>query len=234
MNAIQRLFDRYANPAPGQTTVTSSFGKKGSGKTTLNRVLYELWPLPKLCLDVNANADPGEDAVRISDVETRMPHWDAQGKKPPPNLHYIANPASPTYRDDLDRGVGMALFPKNDDCLVWVGEVGEFCTGNSCGPHLRLLLQQMRHYRASALFDGPRPMDINPLVLSQSDYVAIFNLPNPRDRERVANSIGLAPREFSDYCDEVFRRGKHHFLLFESDPPAGEPQLVACEPIPFD
>lgn len=231
-NGLQRLFNRVARPQPGETTIVSAFGRKGSGKTTLNRVLYQASPRPKLCLDVNGNADPGVDAQPIGDLERKMP-IPRNDEDPIPNLHWIANPSADTYQEDLDRGVRMALFPKEEDTLVWIGEVGEFCTGNRTGPSLRLLLQQMRHYHTSALFDGPRPMDIDPLVLSQSDYVAVFSLPNPRDRERVANAIGVNPREFSSYCDDVFARSKHHFLLFEAEPVDGDDQLIACEPIPI-
>lgn len=211
---------------PTRNFIISAFGRKGAGKTTFNRRLFRDYPLAKLCIDVNGEADPGEDSKRIHDVATRMPATPPE--EPPANLHYVADPGSDTYRDDLDRAVGMAMFPKAEQSLVWCGEVGELCTGNRTGPHLRRLLMQSRHYRTSALFDGPRPMDIDKLVVAQSDFVAIFDLPDPDDRDRVAKGIGWPPQKFRDACEETFRRGEFWHLLWVSR----AKQLYRCPPLP--
>jgi hypothetical protein len=211
---------------PSRNFIVSAFGRKGSGKTTFNRELFRDFPLAKLCIDVNGEADPGTDSQRITVLERSMPRR-VEGK-PAPNLHYVADPGSDTYRDDLDRAVGMAMYPTDDPSLVWCGEVGELCTGNRTGPHLRRLLMQSRHYRTSGLFDGPRPVDIDRLVIAQADVVAIFDLPDPDDRDRVAKVIGFPPRLFTEECDETFRRGEFWHLLWVSK----AKRLYRCPPLP--
>jgi len=212
---------------PRKNFIASAFGRKGAGKTTFNRALYQDYPFDKLCVDVNGEANPGPGAVRIAEPSTRMP---ARGDDNAPlDLHYVADPGSPTYRDDLDRAVGMALYPTENHALVWVGEVGEFTNANRTQPHLRRLLMQSRHYRTSALFDGPRPIDIDKLVIAQSDLVAVYDLPDPDDRDRVARVIGYPPALFRDECDETFRRGEFWFLLWVSKTKT----LYRCPPLPL-
>lgn len=212
---------------PRKNFIVSAFGRKGAGKTTLNRMLFRDYPLSKLCVDVNGEADPGEESQKITTLERGMPR--VREDQPPANLHYLADPGSVTYRDDLDRSIGMAMFPKDQHSLVWCGEVGELCTGNKSGPHLRRMLMQSRHYRTSALFDGPRPMDIDPLVLAQSDYVAIYDLPNPADRQRVAETIGYPPSRFNEECENTFRKGEFWHLLWSTK----AKRLYRCPPLPL-
>jgi hypothetical protein len=209
---------------PSRNFIVSAFGRKGAGKTTFNRQLFQAYPHAKLCVDVNGEADPGDDCTRIRDLELHMPPATKDG---PPRLHFVADPGSSTYRDDLDRAVGMAMYPRDQQSLVWCGEVGELTTGNKTGPHLRRLLMQSRHYRTSALFDGPRPVDIDKLVIAQSDLVAIYDMPDPDDRDRVAKVIGYPPGRFRLECDETFRRGEYHFLLWVTR----EKRLYRCPPL---
>lgn len=211
---------------PHRNFIVSAFGRKGAGKTTLNRTLFQDFPLSKLCVDVNGEADPGPDSKRITTISRGMPRVGRD--HPPANLHYVADPGSDTYRDDLDRAIGMAMYPSDQPSLVWGGEVGELCTESSIGPHLRRLLMQSRHYKTSALFDGPRPKKIDPLVIAQSDFVAVYDLPNPADRQRVAETIGYPPARFSQECDETFRRGPYWHLLWST----AAKRLYRCPPLP--
>lgn len=213
---------------PSRNLIVSAFGRKGSGKTTFNRRLYRAYPGAKLCIDVNGEAEPGSQAQRITTVARSMPKQ--QKDEPPPNLHYLADPGSATYRDDLDAAVGMAMYPTDVQSLVWCGEVGEVTTGGKTGPHLRRLLMQSRHYRTSALFDGPRPVDIDKLIIGQSDLVVVFDLPDPDDQDRVAKVIGWPPKAFRDNCDQVFRRGDYHHIVWD----AHRKLLFNCPPIPQD
>lgn len=214
--------------------IITAWGKKGKGKTAFNREIYRSYPGDKLAIDVNGHADPGEDAERVDEPLKAWPRpADLPGeRRRPRNLHYVADPGSATYRDDLDRAVGMALFPKDHPVMLWAGEVGELMPNGRPGPHMRRLLQQNRHYRTTALFDGPRPVYVDPQVLLQSNLVALFELPNPADRRRVAETVGLDPKQFDRACFETWDRGDYWFLLIDTDARRGE-QLWRCAPLPI-
>lgn len=219
---------------PAKPTLISAFGRKGSGKSFFNRRLFAEWPYDKLAIDVNGDADPGPAAEKVTlplpgrypAPPEPMPGMPTAG---PRTLVFRADPGAATYEDDLDRAVGMALFPQAHRTLVWCGEIGEFMpSAQRTRPHMRRLLMQNRHYQATALFDGPRPMNVNPLVLAQSDLVAVFHMPNPDDRERIAKTIGYPADRFHVECEETWRRGKHWFLLWHAE----EHQLRRCAPLP--
>lgn len=228
--------DTYGFPVnldPSKNLIASAFGRKGSGKTYFNRMLYRSYPFAKIVIDVNGNADPGPDAkpLKPEDIAKRMPRPERNldtGAREYPNLHLVADPGRQSYREDLDKAVQMALFPQEQDCLVWCGEIGEFTAGGRTGPALRRGLMQSRHYRTSFLFDGPRPMDIDKLVIAQADLVAIFDLPDPDDRDRIATVIGYPKQRFRAECDETFRRGDHWYLLWNT----ATRDLFRCPPLP--
>lgn len=225
---------------PTKPAIISAWGRKGSGKSVFNRRLYASWPYDKLCVDVNGDAQPGPDAVPLErDTTGRLPlSYPAPparmpGEPParPRNLYYRANPGSPTYYDDLDRAIALGLYPQGHRALVWAGEVAEFMpNAQRTGPNMRVALHQNRHYNTTLLFDGPRPAHVNRLVLGQSDFIAVFMLPDPDDRARIAKEIGYPPARFDRECDETFGRGEYWFLLWA----AGEHQLYRCPPLPPD
>jgi hypothetical protein len=63
------------------------------------------------------------------------------------------------------------------------------------------------------------------LVISQADYLYVFDLPNPKDRERVAAVAGIAPRELDEAVHALPQYGH---LRYEAD--TGE--LVEFPPLP--
>lgn len=214
--------------------IISAFGKKGKGKSAFNREIYRSFPGDKLTIDVNGNAEPGEDAEKITEPLKAFPRPEGMPgeRRRHRNLHYVADPGSPTYRDDLDRAAGMALFPKNHKVLLWAGEVGELMPNGHAGPHMRRLLMQSRHYNVTALFDAPRPVELDRLVLGQSNLVAVFELPDPDDRKRLAKVSGFTPSKFDAICLETWDRGDFWFLLINTDAPRGK-QLWRCAPLPI-
>jgi len=214
--------------------VITAFGKKGSGKSALNREIYHSWPHDKLAIDVNGHAEPGEDAEKITEPAKQWP-----GLSPMPgerrkrrNLHYVADPGSDTYHEDLDRAVQMALLPKDHKVLLWAGEAGELMPNGRCGSAMRRLLMQNRHYRVSALFDAPRPVWLDRQVLLQSNLIACFELPDPDDRKRIAKVTGHDPRKFEEFLFSCWNKGPHWFGLVDTDAPRGK-QLWRCAPLPL-
>jgi hypothetical protein len=237
--AAEEVGDQLPAIDPMRPMIASAWGRKGAGKSTFTRRLFRSWTrfFDALAIDVNGDADPGPEAIVVRrDAAGLLPdafpaaeQLPGAPKPGPRALVFRADPGSPTYADDLDRAVGMALYPQDHRCLVWCGEVGEF-TPNAQGtrPHMRRLLMQNRHYLTSALFDGPRPINVDPLILAQSDLCAVYDLPNPADRERVANTIGYPPKRFTEECDITFRRGPYWFLLWHAETHT----LYRCAPLP--
>lgn len=214
----------------------SAFGRKGSGKSAFNREIYQSYPGDKIAIDVNGNAEPGEDAEKITAADLKS-HWPRPDTMPgeqrkPRNFHYRADPGSPTYEDDLDRAVGMALLPQKHPVMLWAGECTELMPRGRTGPAVRRLLRQNRHYNMSVLFDDPRPMWIDRLVLTQSNLIALFELPEPDDRKRVAQATGHNAKKFDVICEETWERGDHWFLLINMDASRGK-RLWRCAPLPL-
>ena len=211
--------------------IVLAVGRKGSGKSEAVRMFYGWWPdVDKLVIDVNHDADPGPEAKRITDpLPSRLPERD--NPKVPLNLHYVADPKSATYRDDLDRAVGLALFPRDRRTVLWVDEIGEVTQTNRTPPNLRQLLMQSRHYSASVLMAGPRPRHIDRLCVAQADRILIFNLPLRDDREYIADNACIDRRALEAAHDEARRRGRHWFVMWLADEPD---ELYLCPPLPED
>lgn len=210
-------------------TVIGCFGRKGQGKSQAANMIYRNWPdsADRICVDVSGDDRPSARSTRISGEPPRkMP--DRDKAEQPVDLWYVANPASHTYRDDLDRVLRVGLYPRERPKLVLIHEVGEVLPAGQTPPHGRLLLQQGRHFKASTILCGPRPMRIEPLALQQCDEMLLFDLPNPADRRRVAETIGWEPRELDEAFRELKAAGDHWFLRYS----AGPHELVLCPPLP--
>lgn len=202
-------------------TYISIFGRKGRGKSVLARRYWDTWPGDELCIDVTGDAlGPGDvQATYRGDVPDRWPPPLRDDE--PVRIRYVPKMESPTWRDDLDRAVGLAF--KRPGCLLWIDEVGRVAPLNP-GPKVRHLLEQGRHDRLSVVFCGPRPMKIDPLVLAQSDVVYVFKLPNPADRRRIADECGIAPQLLDDQNHKL---GDHDYLRWDGN------ELSSWAPIPL-
>ena len=222
----------HAFPAvnPDLNQIVLVIGRKGSGKSVHARELFRGWPyIDKFVIDPTGDADPGDDlgTVTLRKLPAALPA--AKRRDEFPVTRWVADPSSATYREDLDRAVGLALFPKNRRTLLWVDEAGEVFPANRTGPNARTLLQQSRHWYTSVLLCTPRPMNIDPLCISQADRVVMYDLPHPRDRERVAAAIGIEPRTLAAELDATRARGEHWYLLYD----ARAHELYRCPPLPM-
>lgn len=205
---------------PRGSTFVTILGAKGAGKSVLASRLWSTYPFDRLCIDPSGDAQVGEDIDRIGDpLPLRWPAM-AEGRS---SLRYVPDPGSPSYADDLDRAVGLGF--RRGRCLVWVDEIAELTRANRTPPNMRRALHQGRHRRLSLLMCGPRPIDIDPLVISQADLVYVFRTPHPRDKERIAALIGWRPDHFAAAVDGL---GPYHYLRWG----ARDQELVEFPPIP--
>lgn len=202
-------------------TFISAFGRKGSGKSVLARRLWDTWPRDGICIDPTGDALKPEDVQdSLSEVPDRWP--EPRHEEEPVRIRFKPNMKSATYLDDMDRAVGLAA--RNRGCLLWIDEIGVVNQANRTRPYMRHLLNQGRHDRTSAIFCGPRPMTIDPLVLAQSDLVYVFELPNPADVKRIADSCGINPAVLDE---AIHGLGKHEYVRWDGA------ELVAFPPLPL-
>lgn len=193
-----------------RSTYITLVGRKGQGKSHMAARLWRTWPHDRLCVDPTGDADVGDPrADRITRLEDPLPiAWPSSvGEKGERvSLHYVPDMGSPTHWEDMDRAVGLAYHHGNAGrpVLVWIDEMGELMpNANKTGPNTRRMLHHGRHRLMSTLLCGPRPIDVNPLAISQADHVFVFDLPNPADCRRVADNIGWDPAEFEGHVHEL-------------------------------
>lgn len=218
---------------PTLNQIIAIFGRKRSGKSVFAREMFRGWTgVDKLVIDPSGDADPGADlgTITLRSLPLQLPRPARRGEHTV--TRWIPDPASSSYAEDLDRAVGLALHPKDVPTLMWVDEVGRvFPTGSKgqTGPNGRTFLEQSRHYYTSALLCGPRPVGVDPLVISQADRVVMYDLPHPKDRTRLAENIGRPAAELVRELDELKRLPEHSFLMYDARTNA----LYQCPPLPI-
>ena len=222
---------------PMRANFISCFGKKGHGKSTLARRLFDVYPYDRAVIDWHRDvvAGPGRPADLV-DLHPPLPDkWPTAGAgvhlpgldKHRSTIAFSPDSGRADYIDDMDRFVGLAYRHGSDlparPAFLWIDEIGELAPVGQTQPNMRRMLQLGRHRRITLVMCGPRPINVDPLVLQQSDYVFIFTLPNPADRRRVADTIGWDPREFDD---AVLGLPKYGYLRYDGD------ELVEFPPLP--
>ena len=143
------------------------------------------------------------------------------GSKKPMRWRYIPDPGA-GYVDDLDRAVMLAFTHRH--CLLLLDEAADHTTGSKTPPGMRRALRQNRHRALSMVNLSARPVDIDPLMLSQADYVYVFDLPHPIDQERVAAYIGTPPKPFGEMVRAL---PKYHYLRWDGE------ELIEFPPVPL-
>lgn len=176
---------------PDRSNIINIIGSKGSGKSAHARLIYVSYPYDKLVIDPTGDAEPGPGAeVLTPPFPARFPRSD-DGR--PRNLHCKVNMSSPTYKDDMDRAVAMGLFPQDLPTMVWVDEAGLIMRANFTPPHVLLALMSSRHYGPmSMMLCGPRSKHLNPLSISQADRIVLYDMPNVKDVELLAENMGFS------------------------------------------
>jgi nucleoside-triphosphatase THEP1 len=192
-------------------------GRKGSGKSVLSRRLFDSFPYDRLVIDPTGDVaeDLERDGVKVerltpSVMPTRFPK-SLDESQPYTTAVFVPDMGSPTAVDDMDRALGLAL--RNKRTCVWIDEIGVMTSANSTPPALKRALHHGRHDQLTLIMAGPRPIAIDPLVVSQSDFVAVFALPNPRDRRRIAEEIGWPPAELDA---AVHALGPFEYLWYDA------------------
>ncbi len=216
---------------PGRSHFITIVGRKGSGKSMLAHRLFTTYPYDRVVADIHGDtvAKTSPYHVEAETLTAPLP-WrlpELSGDEGPHTWRFVPDASSPTYQDDLDRLVGLAFMHRRT-CL-WIDEVAELTTANKTPPHFRRALRQGRHRDLTLIMCEIRPQKIDPLVISQADYVYIFELPNPRDRQRVADTIGWEPKDFDAAVNGL---PQHGYLRYDARAQEHDERLVEFPPLP--
>lgn len=203
--------------------IITCVGKKKSGKSVMGLLLYESYPHDKVVIDVAGDDGPwGPEVLDLhGTVETLPTRWPEQeiesdGRRRNMPLRYVPDAGSPTFVEDMDHVVGLALHQgkKTGHACVLVHEGGVLAKANATPAHTRRALMHNRHHGLTCIFCMPRPMTVDPLIVQQSDLVYIFDVPNPADRRRLSDNIGWDPQEFDAAWHDL---GPHEYLRYDAN-----------------
>ena len=224
-------FDNKGNPLWDSGLIVTCFGKKKSGKSVMGRVLFDSYPYDRIVISPNNDDGPFTDPRRdvfelrggMNDIPTDWPEdWRRDGRRM--TLRYKVDAGSPTALEDCDAVLAMAK--RRGHVCILVHEVGLLAPVGKTPANMKRLLHAGRHDGAvSLIMCGPRAMNVDLLVLGQSDLVYVFELQVPADRKRISDAIGWDPTEFDEWVDDL---KTHEYLRFDANEPkphANEPDL---------
>jgi hypothetical protein len=221
---------------PRKPVQISVFGKKGSGKTELAYRFFDTYPGDRGALDPNNDLKMPDDTLEIfSPIPSRWPGAAyeqfaeehglpaAGGRKRRSTLYFAPDAGEDDHLEEIDRFVGLA-FAHRKTCLFFT-ECHEGCPVGKTPPHMRRALRHGRHAGLTLILDTPRPHTIDPLVVSQSDYVFVFKLPSRQDRQMIADNIGW---DVDDFHAGVRGLGPYEYLRYD----AGKDDLAHFPALP--
>lgn len=214
---------------PSRSNVVLLVGTKGSGKSAAARRIFDAWPADRTVIDVTGDARPTdpETVALTAPFPSQLPEPEHPEQRRV-TVWARVDPRSATYEHDQDAAIALGLYPRHRTALVWIDEYGQAATAQRIPPNLRLALNSSRHYYLTLLLACPRPRHIPTLTIQQADRVFVFRLPNPADRETVADNAGIPLKVFEREYADMLRRGPHAFLLWD----AQNHILINCPPLP--
>jgi hypothetical protein len=223
-------FKKSGELDPNKAIIVACVGKKRSGKSQLARVLFDSFPGDRVVIDLSGDDGPFPDKERSifkmpDPTPVRWPeHLRAEGR--PMTLYFRPDPGSATFIEDQDEVIGLTLRHGPDKrTAVLVHEMGILARSGEVKPHAKRLLHHNRHRNVTLIACAPRPITMDSLVISQSDLVYVFKLPNPNDRRRIAENIGWDPADFDAAVHDL---GEHEYLRYDDsapEPDDGRPNL---------
>lgn len=220
---------------PDKGAYMASFGPKGTGKSELAARLFARYPYNGLVIDHTGDFDPDSrfteplspqlreiaaaigsqkrdlDDMTDDQIETILATYkaatiEAWRGDPPKRFRkyrYVPNFMATDWLDRSDNVVALAYLVGH--CAVVLDEVGLGAPANRTPRFTRQALHMGRHQRLSMLMPGPRPADLDPLVLNQADVVTVHGQLHPLDVQRLAKHFGTADRELSSILESLQR-----------------------------
>lgn len=209
---------------PRKSLFISIYGRRGSGKSVLAERFWAEWPRQYNALVIDPTGDFAA-GDKIIDLHAPLPGrlLLPESNEPGGRWRYRPDMGSPTVEDDLDRAVGLAFYtPREVPFLMVVDEDHVVAKVNKTGPNMRRVYYEARHRRLTVVTCGPRPVNVNPLQLSQSDYAYFFRTPHPIDQDRIAAACGIDLGDLKEAMDGLSR---YEYLRYDANP---NPEQVAA------
>jgi hypothetical protein len=238
--------DGSIDPAKGRIVIC--LGKKGSGKSVMGLLIACSFPYDMVVIDTAKDDGPlpdrhgraGTHTVHtltgsLDELPDRWPEH-LRDEDRPMILRYTPDPGSPTYIEDMDHMVGLAMV-HDGPVLLLCHEGRVLAPSNKTGPHTKRFLSFSRHEKVTGVICAPRTIGMDPLILGQADVVYIFEMQTKADRELLAGEVGLDSATFTAGVQAL---GPHEHLRYDSNEPKPENdddpdlRLVHCEALPKD
>lgn len=190
-------------------------GATGSGKSHLTRSIFLTAQGNRTIIDpVDSDLTKVPGARTFRDVSK----WE----------HYREGTSRFVPRDPQDIDEYNELYRRihaGGSRYVWVDEGGFVFPVRRAPRTGVLVLLQGRKRMLGQITCHTRPREIDPNVISQAQHVAMFSTPLPDDRQRLAELIGLVPRELDQLLEELPEFG---FLWWNQR----DRQLTLVDPLP--
>lgn len=198
----------------GPTDRLAAFGPMDSGKSTICRHFFRLYPLDRIVIDVNGDVDTAsvftepfpvplpEPGEKLSDDEYEDLWPKADG---PRSYRYVPNYVDKNWRDEVDQVVGLAY--QHRGVMTWFDEVGELIPVNSVKPWTSAALHLGRHRRMPQLYAGPRFANVDLLVKQQSLWIIVMGRMDLEDLERLAKTFRISVDELIGLLDNLEEHG---------------------------
>ncbi len=188
-------------------------GATSTGKSHLARQLFRTAAAPRLVIDP---AD--SDLTMVPGART---YRDPMRPPDAPTIRFV--PDDPGDLDAYDAVYRWAFnhFPR----YVWVDEAGIVLPVHKVPRWARTLLVQGRKREIGHLALHTRPREVDPNLIAQAAHLAVFDLPNPDDRRRIAELAGIPPRDLDAMIAGL---PEHGFLWWNQRARL----LTVCDPLP--
>jgi hypothetical protein len=208
---------------PIKGAFVSSFGPKGFGKSELITRYTIGYPFNALVMDITEDVDPRNEFTRPFTPELHQLAYELDEIKEQslgtldvfaakvraawsPEGGYVKYRYVPQFHqkgwlDKSDLYIGLAYLVGK--CFVHLDEINDEAPSSSTPRFTELSLRLGRHRQLSMGMAGPRPADISPLVLNQSDIVTIHGPLHELDIKRMAMQLHLSTSELSTLISEL-------------------------------
>jgi hypothetical protein len=218
------------NPSAHKAFQMFVCGKKGTGKTELAYLMWEGYPYDRLLIDPNNDIKIPEHIEVIDlDPDNLPSRWPVafMEKRKSRTLRFVPDFGNPGYREQMDHCIGLAY--NHGRVAAFVDEAHELMPAGQTLPHSRRSLRQGRHRDLTLILATPRSKTIDPLAISNADWVYCFKLNGPEDRKRVAENIDWNPKDFDD---AVAALQQYEYLRYDSGFNGGEGDLAHFPALP--